>query len=77
MAHILRVNWEERATAFQETLTSNGKYTLPVPDLTLLFFNPAKDIPEAAETVTSGTGCRRLSLQIDVRCRRLEHRAYR
>jgi hypothetical protein len=27
-----------------------------VPDLTLLFFNPAKDVPEAAETVTSGTG---------------------
>jgi len=28
----------------------------PVPDLTLLFFNPVKDIPEAAKTGTSGTG---------------------
>jgi len=27
-----------------------------VPGLPLLFFDPAKDIPEAAETVTSGTG---------------------
>jgi len=26
----------------------------PVPDLTLLFFDPAKVIPEAAKTVTSG-----------------------
>jgi hypothetical protein len=29
----------------------------PVPRLTLLFFGAAKDVPEAAKTVTAGTAC--------------------
>jgi hypothetical protein len=31
---------------------------LPVPRLTLLFFGAAKDVPEAAKTVTAGTARR-------------------
>jgi hypothetical protein len=31
------------------------KQDCPVPRLTLLFFGAAKDVPEAAKTVTAGT----------------------
>jgi hypothetical protein len=35
----------------------------PVPRLTLLFFGAAKDVPEAAKTVTAGTACLHFTMQ--------------
>jgi hypothetical protein len=35
----------------------------PVPRLTLLFFGPAKDLPEAAKMVTARTACLHLDKQ--------------
>jgi len=41
----------------------NDELDCPVPRLTLFFFGAAKDIPEAAKTVTAGTACLRSGLQ--------------
>jgi hypothetical protein len=38
-------------------LGPNHELDCPVPRLTLLFFGAAKDVPEAAKTVTAGTAC--------------------
>jgi hypothetical protein len=46
--------WTRSLMCFLNSSSFMEKIPCPVPDLTLLFFNPAKDIPEAAETVTSG-----------------------
>src|SRR5664280_1015365 len=41
----------------------NHELDCPVPRLTLLFFGAAKDVPEAAKTVTAGTACLHLEAQ--------------
>jgi hypothetical protein len=41
----------------------NNELDRPVPLLTLLFFDAAKDVPEAARIVTAGTACLHSDMQ--------------